>query len=68
MEAQMREYLWAKLVPEGEFYAGYDYGRGDIYGNGYGLGYSYGYGFGYGVGFGVGCGDYGGDGKGGPDG
>jgi hypothetical protein len=58
----MREYLWAKLIPDGEFYAGYDYGRGDIYGNGYGDGLGYGYGDGYGDYYGNG-----GDGGGGTD-
>ena len=32
----MREYLWAKLIPDGQFITGYSYGYG--YGDGYGDG------------------------------
>ena len=49
-------YLWAKLIPDGEFvtgYGDYGYGGGDGWGFGYGSGSSYGYGGGYG------CGGYG---------
>ena len=57
-------YLWAKLIPEGWFYADYDgYGYGDGYGDGSGRGYGYGTGGYYGDGEGYGNGE----GDGGPN-
>ena len=57
-------YLWAKLIPEGGFYADYDgYGYGDGYGDGSGRGYGYGTGGYYGDGEGYGNGE----GDGGPN-
>ena len=48
-EAQMREYLWAKLIPDGEFYAGSGHGLSYGYGDGYDCGYGGGSGRGYGI-------------------
>jgi hypothetical protein len=61
-EVQMREYLWAKLVPDGVFItADYADGYADRYGDGYGYGYGYIDGSGCiyddGFGDGDGCGD-----------
>jgi hypothetical protein len=41
-------YLWAKLIPEGWFIAGYGYNRGGSNGTGHGYNFNYGCGLGYG--------------------
>jgi hypothetical protein len=55
-------YLWAKLVPDGEFYHGSGLGLSYGYGDGHDCGYGGGSGRGYGIGMGDKYGDGVGDG------